>query len=88
MLAEGSATDTSTKTLSGTGNGAGATTTLRRKVISRLRLAGLHSIRAGIQAVMHDVRAVKKLKKSPVSYHAEDFMSTLIISHRILFSLS
>jgi hypothetical protein len=33
-------------------------TTLRRAVIRHFRLAGLQSIRAGMQAVMPDIRAV------------------------------
>jgi hypothetical protein len=52
-------TSGSTKTHAAAGrNGAGAMTTLRRAVIRHFRLAGLQSIRAGMQAVMPDIRAV------------------------------
>jgi hypothetical protein len=37
------------------GNGAGAMATLRTAAMNLLRLAGFQSIRAGIQAVMHDI---------------------------------
>jgi len=40
------------------GNGAGAMATLRTAALNLLRLAGLGSIRAGMQAVMHDIRAL------------------------------
>jgi len=37
------------------GNGAGAMATLRAAALNMLRLAGFQSIRAGLQAVMHDI---------------------------------
>lgn len=37
------------------GNGAGAMATLRTAALNLLRLAGFQSIRAGMQAVMHDI---------------------------------
>ena len=37
------------------GNGAGAMATLRTAALNMLRLAGFRSIRAGMQAVMHDI---------------------------------
>ena len=37
------------------GNGAGAMATLRTAALNLLRLAGFQSIRAGMQAVMHDM---------------------------------
>ena len=40
------------------GNGAGAMATLRTAALNLLRLAGYQSIRAGIQAVMHDITAL------------------------------
>jgi hypothetical protein len=40
------------------GNGAGAMATLRTAALNLLRLAGFRSIRARMQAVMHDVRAL------------------------------
>ena len=40
------------------GNGAGAMATLRTAALNLLRLAGFQSIRAGMQAVMHDVTAL------------------------------
>jgi hypothetical protein len=40
------------------GNGAGAMATLRTAALNLLRLAGFGSIRAGMQAVMHDIRAL------------------------------
>jgi len=39
-------------------NGAGAMATLRTAALNLLRLAGCRSIRAGIQAVMHDITAL------------------------------
>lgn len=39
------------------GNGAGAMATLRTASLNVLSLAGYQSIRAGIQAVMHDITA-------------------------------
>ena len=40
------------------GNGAGVMATLRTAAMNLLRLAGLRSIRAGLQAVMHDIKAL------------------------------
>jgi hypothetical protein len=40
------------------GNGAGAMAALRTAAMNLLRLAGFRSIRSGMQAVMHDVRAL------------------------------
>ncbi len=40
------------------GNGAGAMATLRTAALNLLRLSGFESIRAGMQAVMHDITAL------------------------------
>ena len=40
------------------GNGAGALASLRTAALNLLRLAGFLSIRAGMQAVMHDIKAL------------------------------
>ena len=40
------------------GNGAGTMATLRTAALNLLRLAGFQSIRAGMQAVMHDITAL------------------------------
>jgi predicted transposase YbfD/YdcC len=40
------------------GNGAGVMATLRTAALNLLRLAGFRSIRAGMQAVMHDITAL------------------------------
>ena len=40
------------------GNGAGALATLRTAALNLLRLTGFLSIRAGMQAVMHDITAL------------------------------
>ena len=40
------------------GNGAGALASLRTAALNLLRLAGFQSIRAGMQAVMHDIKAL------------------------------
>ena len=40
------------------GNGAGVMASLRTAALNLLRLAGFQSIRAGMQAVMHDIRAL------------------------------
>ena len=45
------------------GNGAGAMATLRTAAMNLLRLAGFQSIRAGMQAVMHDVRVLLEMAK-------------------------
>jgi predicted transposase YbfD/YdcC len=43
------------------GNGAGVMATLRTAAMNLLRLAGFRSIRAGLQAVMHDIKALLAL---------------------------
>jgi hypothetical protein len=40
------------------GNGAGVMATLRTAALTLLRLAGFRSIRAGLQALMHDITAL------------------------------
>ncbi len=40
------------------GNGAGVLATLRTAALNLLRLAGFRSIRAGLQAVIHDITAL------------------------------
>lgn len=40
------------------GNGAGAMATLRTAALNLLRLGGFQSVRAGMQAVMHDITAL------------------------------
>ena len=40
------------------GNGAGAMATLRTAAMNLLRLGGFQSIRTGMQAVMHDIKAL------------------------------
>ena len=45
------------------GNGAGAMATLRTAALNLLRLNGFQSIRAGIQAVMHDITALLAMAK-------------------------
>jgi len=40
------------------GNGAGVMATLRTAAMNLLRLAGFSSIREGLQAVMHDIKAL------------------------------
>ncbi|WP_295536686.1 ISAs1 family transposase [Synechococcus sp. UW140] len=40
------------------GNGAGVMATLRTAAMNLLRLCGFQSIRAGMQAVMHDIKAL------------------------------
>lgn len=40
------------------GNGAAAMATLRNAALNLLRLAGFRSIRAGMQAVMHDITSL------------------------------
>jgi hypothetical protein len=43
------------------GNGAGALATLRTAALNLLRLAGFQSIRAGMQAVMHDITTLLEM---------------------------
>jgi len=53
------------------GNGAGAMATLRTAALNLLRLAGFRSIRAGMQTVMHDIRALMAMamrKPEPAHY--------------------
>ena len=45
------------------GNGAGAMATLRTAALNLLRLSGFQSIRAGMQAVMHDITALLAMAK-------------------------
>jgi predicted transposase YbfD/YdcC len=45
------------------GNGAGVMATLRTAALNLLRLAGFRSIRAGIQAVMHDITALLEMAR-------------------------
>ena len=50
------------------GNGAGVMATLRTAAMNLLRLAGFASIREGLQAVMHDIRALLALaRRQPVA---------------------
>jgi len=46
------------------GNGAAAMATLRTAALNLLRLAGLQLIRAGLQAVMHDITALLAIRVS------------------------
>ena len=43
------------------GNGAGAMASLRTAALNLLRLAGFQSIRAGLQAVMHDITTLLEM---------------------------
>lgn len=50
------------------GNGAGVMATLRTAALNMLRLAGFRSIRAGLQTVMHDIKALLvKARRQPAS---------------------
>ncbi len=50
------------------GNGAGVMATLRTAALNLLRLAGFQSIRAGLQAVMHDITALLAMaRRQPAS---------------------
>ena len=51
------------------GNGAGAMATLRMAALSLLRLAGVQSIRAGMQAVMHDMTALLAMVRVASGYN-------------------
>ena len=52
------------------GNGAGAMATLRTAALNLLRLAGFDSIREGLQAVMHDIKALlARAQRQPESAH-------------------
>ena len=46
------------------GNGAGVLATLRTADLNVLRLAGFHSIRTGLQAVMHHITALLAMVRS------------------------
>jgi predicted transposase YbfD/YdcC len=46
------------------GNGAGAMATLRTAALNLLRLSGFQSIRAGMQAVMHDITALLAMART------------------------
>ena len=43
------------------GNGAGVMATLRTTALNLLRLGGFQSIRAGMQAVMHDIKVLLEM---------------------------
>ena len=47
------------------GNGAGVMATLRTAALNLLRLAGFHSIRPHLQAVMHDITALLAMARRP-----------------------
>ncbi len=47
------------------GNGAGVMATLRTAALNLLRLAGFQSIRAGMQAVMHDITTLLAMARQP-----------------------
>ena len=50
------------------GNGAGVMATLRTAALNLLRLTGFQSIRAGLQTVMHDIKALLAMaRRQPVS---------------------
>jgi hypothetical protein len=50
------------------GNGAGAMATLRTAAMNLLRLAGFQPIRAGLQTVMHDIKALLAMaRRQPAS---------------------
>lgn len=51
------------------GNGAGAMATLRTAALNLLRLAGFQSIRAGMQAVMHDITALLEMARRQPAPH-------------------
>jgi hypothetical protein len=60
------------------GNGAGALAPLRTAAMKLLRLGGFRSIRAGIQAVMHDITALLAMVRSrPAKNPCCDFESAL-----------
>ena len=45
------------------GNGAGALATLRTAALNLLRLSGVQSVRAGMQAVCHDITALMAMAR-------------------------
>ena len=50
------------------GNGAGVMATLRTAALNLLRLTGFQSIRAGLQTVMHDIKALLAMaRRQPAS---------------------
>jgi hypothetical protein len=50
------------------GNGAGVMATLRTAALNLLRLTGFQSIRAGLQTVMHDIKALLAMvRRQPLS---------------------
>ncbi len=54
------------------GNGAGVMATLRTAALNLLRLTGFRSIRSGMQAVMHDIKALLAMaRRQPASTLAE-----------------
>ncbi len=52
------------------GNGAGVMATLRTAAMNLLRLAGFQSIRAGLQAVMHDITALLAMARRQLQPNA------------------
>jgi hypothetical protein len=64
------------------GNGAGAMATLRTAALSLLRLAVFQSIRAGMQAVTHDITALLVMAmRKPEPSSSYDFESALRQAH-------
>jgi hypothetical protein len=60
------------------GNGAGVMAALRTVALTLLRLAGFQSIRAGLQAVMHDITALLAMaRRQPTTKPARNFESAL-----------
>jgi len=58
------------------GNGAGVMATLRTAALNLLRLAGFHSIRTGLQAVMRNITALLTLaRRQPEPTPAELWIS-------------
>jgi hypothetical protein len=53
------------------GNGAGVLATLRTAALNLLRLAGFRSIRAGLQAVMHDITALLAIARRQPQAHPD-----------------
>jgi hypothetical protein len=46
------------------GNGAGVMAALRAAALNLLRLAGFHSIQAGLQALIHDIKVLLAMAMS------------------------
>ena len=62
------------------GNGAGAIATLRTAALNLLRLAGFRSIRAGMQAVMHEITALLAIaRRRPQHNPCKKFESALLL---------